>query len=39
MRLSLAETARVMSKSECAIKTPQHRAIRSLTRLLPDDAR
>ncbi|MGW3312074.1 ECF subfamily RNA polymerase sigma factor, BldN family [Streptomyces sp. NPDC001073] len=37
--LSLAETARVMGKSEGGVKTLQHRALRSLTRLLPDDAR
>ncbi len=36
--LSLAETARVMGTSEGAIKTLQYRAIRTLTRLLPDDA-
>jgi len=37
--LSLAETARVMGRSEGAIKTLQRRAIRSLTRLLSDDTR
>ncbi|MEU6539716.1 ECF subfamily RNA polymerase sigma factor, BldN family [Streptomyces sp. NPDC047000] len=37
--LSVAETARVMGKNEGAIKTLQYRAVRSLARLLPDDAR
>jgi RNA polymerase sigma-70 factor, ECF subfamily len=36
---SVAETARVMGKNEGAIKTLQYRAVRSLARLLPDDAR
>ncbi len=33
--LSVADTARVMSKNEGAIKTLQYRAVRTLTRLLP----
>jgi RNA polymerase sigma-70 factor (ECF subfamily) len=37
--LSVAETAKVMSKNEGAIKTLQYRAVRTLARLLPDDAR
>ena len=37
--LSVAETARVMGKNEGAIKTLQDRAVRTLARLLPDDAR
>ncbi|MGW1030208.1 ECF subfamily RNA polymerase sigma factor, BldN family [Streptomyces sp. NPDC002577] len=37
--LSVAETARVMDKNEGAIKTLQYRAVRTLARLLPDDAR
>ena len=37
--LSVAETARVMGKNEGAIKTLQYRAVRTLARLLPDDAR
>jgi len=37
--LSVAETARVMGKNEEAIKTLQYRAVRTLARLLPDDAR
>jgi RNA polymerase sigma-70 factor (ECF subfamily) len=37
--LSVAETACVMGKNEGAIKTLQYRAIRTLARLLPDDAR
>ncbi|SDL34576.1 ECF subfamily RNA polymerase sigma factor, BldN family [Streptomyces indicus] len=37
--LSVAETARVMNKNEGAIKTLQYRAVRTLARLLPDDAR
>jgi RNA polymerase sigma-70 factor (ECF subfamily) len=36
--LSVAETARVMGKNEGAIKTLQYRAVRTLARLLPDDA-
>ncbi|MFJ6212409.1 ECF subfamily RNA polymerase sigma factor, BldN family [Streptomyces sp. NPDC092296] len=37
--LSVAETARVMGKNEGAIKTLQYRAVRTLARLLPSDAR
>ncbi|GEB48567.1 MULTISPECIES: ECF subfamily RNA polymerase sigma factor, BldN family [Streptomyces] len=37
--LSVAETARIMGKNEGAIKTLQYRAVRTLARLLPDDAR
>jgi len=37
--LSVAETARIMGKNEGAIKTLQYRAVRSLARLLPGDAR
>ena len=37
--LSVAETAAVMGKNEGAIKTLQYRAVRTLARLLPDDAR
>ncbi|MEV8122512.1 ECF subfamily RNA polymerase sigma factor, BldN family [Streptomyces sp. NPDC085944] len=37
--LSVAETARVMGKNEGAIKTLQYRAVRTLARLLPNDAR
>nr|WP_206324256.1 ECF subfamily RNA polymerase sigma factor, BldN family [Streptomyces sp. HNM0574] len=37
--LSVAETARIMQKNEGAIKTLQYRAVRTLARLLPDDAR
>ncbi|WP_181768273.1 ECF subfamily RNA polymerase sigma factor, BldN family [Streptomyces albidus (ex Kaewkla and Franco 2022)] len=37
--LSVAETARAMSKNEGAIKTLQYRAVRTLARLLPPDAR
>ncbi|MBC9718700.1 sigma-70 family RNA polymerase sigma factor [Streptomyces sp. TRM66268-LWL] len=37
--LSVAETARVMNKNEGAIKTLQYRAVRTLARLLPEDAR
>ncbi|MEC4020284.1 ECF subfamily RNA polymerase sigma factor, BldN family [Streptomyces sp. H27-D2] len=37
--LSVAETARVMGKNEGAIKTLQYRAVRTLARILPDDAR
>ncbi|MFW6691516.1 ECF subfamily RNA polymerase sigma factor, BldN family [Streptomyces sp. MAR4 CNX-425] len=37
--LSVAETAQVMGKNEGAIKTLQYRAVRTLARLLPDDAR
>ncbi|MGF0174531.1 ECF subfamily RNA polymerase sigma factor, BldN family [Streptomyces sp. Marseille-Q5077] len=36
--LSVAETARVMSNNEGAIKTLQYRAIRTLARLLQEDA-
>lgn len=36
--LSVAETARVMGKNEGAIKTLQYRAVRTLARLLPQDA-
>jgi RNA polymerase sigma-70 factor, ECF subfamily len=36
--LSVAETARVMGKNEGAIKTLQYRAVRTLARLLPEDA-
>lgn len=36
--LSVAETARVMGRSEGAVKTLQYRALRSLATLLPDDA-
>ncbi|MFX4295308.1 ECF subfamily RNA polymerase sigma factor, BldN family [Streptomyces bohaiensis] len=37
--LSVAETASAMNKNEGAIKTLQYRAVRTLARLLPDDAR
>jgi RNA polymerase sigma-70 factor (ECF subfamily) len=37
--MSITETARIMGKSEGAIKTLQSRAIRALARLLPGDAR
>ncbi|MFC8717623.1 ECF subfamily RNA polymerase sigma factor, BldN family [Kitasatospora sp. NPDC057198] len=37
--LSVAETARIMGKNEGAIKTLQYRAVRTLARLLPPDAR
>ncbi|MCD0485266.1 sigma-70 family RNA polymerase sigma factor [Streptacidiphilus sp. ASG 303] len=37
--LSVAETARMMGKNEGAIKTLQYRAVRTLARLLPSDAR
>ncbi len=37
--LSVAETARIMGKNEGAIKTLQYRAVRTLARLLPEDAR
>lgn len=37
--LSVAETARAMGKNEGAIKTLQYRAVRTLARLLPSDAR
>ncbi|MFI6446268.1 ECF subfamily RNA polymerase sigma factor, BldN family [Kitasatospora sp. NPDC050543] len=37
--LSVAETARIMGKNEGAIKTLQYRAVRTLARLLPADAR
>jgi RNA polymerase sigma-70 factor (ECF subfamily) len=37
--LSVAETARIMHKNEGAIKTLQYRAVRTLARLLPSDAR
>ncbi|MFF5010790.1 ECF subfamily RNA polymerase sigma factor, BldN family [Streptomyces phaeochromogenes] len=37
--LSVAETARVMGKNQGAIKTLQHRAVRALAHLLPDDGR
>jgi len=37
--LSVAETARIMGKNEGAIKTLQYRAVRTLARLLPSDAR
>ncbi|WP_239014815.1 ECF subfamily RNA polymerase sigma factor, BldN family [Streptomyces sp. CdTB01] len=37
--LSVAETARVMGKNEAGIKTLQHRAVRMLAQLLPDDTR
>ncbi|KRV50924.1 RNA polymerase subunit sigma-24 [Wenjunlia vitaminophila] len=37
--MSVAETARVMGKNEGAIKTLQYRAVRTLARLLPEDAR
>lgn len=37
--LSVAETARIMQKNEGAIKTLQYRAVRTLARLLPEDAR
>jgi RNA polymerase sigma-70 factor (ECF subfamily) len=37
--LSVAETARIMGKNEGAIKTLQYRAVRTLARLLPTDAR
>ncbi|NBM18573.1 ECF subfamily RNA polymerase sigma factor, BldN family [Streptomyces sp. GC420] len=37
--LSVAETAKVMGKNEGAIKTLQYRAVRTLARLLPEDAR
>ncbi|WP_030549164.1 ECF subfamily RNA polymerase sigma factor, BldN family [Streptomyces albus] len=37
--MSVAETARAMGKNEGAIKTLQYRAVRTLARLLPEDAR
>ncbi|MBB1243550.1 sigma-70 family RNA polymerase sigma factor [Streptomyces durbertensis] len=37
--LSVAETARIMGKNEGAIKTLQYRAVRTLARLFPEDAR
>ncbi|MFR9675443.1 ECF subfamily RNA polymerase sigma factor, BldN family [Streptomyces sp. TR06-5] len=37
--LTVAETARIMGKNEGAIKTLQYRAVRTLARLMPDDAR
>ncbi|OEV13416.1 ECF subfamily RNA polymerase sigma factor, BldN family, partial [Streptomyces nanshensis] len=37
--LSVAETARAMGKNEGAIKTLQYRAVRTLARLLPREAR
>lgn len=37
--LTVAETARVMGKNEGAIKTLQYRAVRTLSRLLPDNVR
>jgi RNA polymerase sigma-70 factor (ECF subfamily) len=37
--LSVAETAQIMGKNEGAIKTLQYRAVRTLARLLPTDAR
>ncbi|AXI78941.1 ECF subfamily RNA polymerase sigma factor, BldN family [Peterkaempfera bronchialis] len=37
--MSVAETARMMGKNEGAIKTLQYRAVRTLARLLPSDAR
>ena len=37
--LSVAETARSMGKNEGAIKTLQYRAVRTLARLLPQEAR
>ncbi|GAA4079999.1 sigma-70 family RNA polymerase sigma factor [Actinomadura miaoliensis] len=37
--LSVAETALVMGKKPGAIKALQHRAVRSLARMLPDDLR
>ncbi|MET7637080.1 ECF subfamily RNA polymerase sigma factor, BldN family [Streptomyces sp. NPDC005438] len=37
--LSVAETAKIMGKNEGAIKTLQYRAVRTLARLLPNDAR
>jgi RNA polymerase sigma-70 factor (ECF subfamily) len=37
--LSVAETARTMGKNEGAIKTLQYRAVRTLARLLPQEAR
>lgn len=37
--LSVAETARAMGKNEGAIKTLQYRAVRTLARLLPQEAR
>jgi RNA polymerase sigma-70 factor, ECF subfamily len=37
--LSVAETAHAMGKNEGAIKTLQYRAVRTLARLLPQDAR
>ncbi|MGW2174715.1 ECF subfamily RNA polymerase sigma factor, BldN family [Streptomyces sp. NPDC001705] len=36
--LSVVETARVMSKTEGAVRTLQHRAVRTLARLLSEDA-
>jgi RNA polymerase sigma-70 factor (ECF subfamily) len=36
--LSVAETAQVMGKKSGAIKALQHRAVRSLARMLPSDA-
>jgi RNA polymerase sigma-70 factor, ECF subfamily len=37
--LTVAETARIMGKNEGAIKTLQYRAVRTLARLMPSDAR
>ncbi|MBU7598262.1 sigma-70 family RNA polymerase sigma factor [Streptomyces sp. P38-E01] len=37
--LSVAETARIMGKNEGAIKTLQYRAVRTLARLFPEEAR
>ncbi|MFD5013767.1 sigma-70 family RNA polymerase sigma factor [Streptomyces chartreusis] len=37
--LSVTETARIMGKNEGAIKTLQHRALRALTKTLPEPAR
>ena len=37
--LSVAETARIMGKNEGAIKTLQYRAVRTLARLFPAEAR
>jgi RNA polymerase sigma-70 factor, ECF subfamily len=35
--LSVAETARIMQRNEGAIKALQHRAVRRLAQLMPED--
>jgi RNA polymerase sigma-70 factor (ECF subfamily) len=35
--MSVAETAKIMGKNEGAIKALQYRAVKSLSRLLPED--